>query len=851
MQRGNGLWRRLLSGACAGALLGGAPALAQTADDSEDQVGIENGQERAADDNVPSIRTREVILVTAQKREEAILDVPINITAYDGAFLQDIGVTEFDELARFVPGLVVQEQSVNNPGFVIRGITSDSGASNIEPRVSVFQDGVSISRSRGSIVQLFDLDRVEVLKGPQGTLFGRSAQIGAISVHSKRPDYERGAFVSYEFGNLSQDEVEAWVNIPIIEDKLAVRVAGNYTFRNGFIDNNTGVALNGTQTVATRGSIRWQPTSKLTVDVIASYQHDTPPGSSFKSGVIPALGGTTDPNEFASLNTFGGFLGGQPLSVDREVWGVTTQVEYEISPAWTFTNIAAYRQFDSVEIFDPDGTAFDVLIFAEDAFGQQWSEELRFNFDRGGRFRGFFGGNVFFENGDQQVPLGFDERALLALFSSVSATGASPDLAAALGLPADATFLFGDPGLTSIFLSGDPAQLEPIVTGVPPFNALSPFFVEQFTNFAENNAFDVFAELTVEVFDGLELTGGIRWTLDDRTTGFSGGAVEGVSALAAAGILTGGTPIINPLDGEPVETILAADTGNTVIESDEENFTDFVWRAVANYAVNPNLNLYASYSRGRRPNIIEVDVAGPVFLGFEELPDETVDSYEIGAKGLFFNGRLEASGSVFFYDYRDFITTIVDATTGLTETINAGNADSIGFESQFFATPTDGLDLFITYGYNRSRFDDTDDEGNPLVFGGNRFRLSPDHTVSAGLTYVHQLDDWGSLFVTPTYTWQSLVFFEDENQTAVPVFDPMTGDLVFTVPSVSQQSFGLFNIRTGYTTPDERVQLTFEVANVLDTDYIIDGGNTGGAFGIPTFIAGPPRFYSARIALTF
>ena len=120
------------------------------------------------------------IVVTAQFREQVSAAVPIAVTSYDQDFLDDLGIEKLDQLSTFVPGLQIQEQSVNNPGLVIRGITSDSGSAVIEPRVSVFQNGVSISRSRGSYVPLFDLERIEVMKGPQSTLFGRSAQIGAV-----------------------------------------------------------------------------------------------------------------------------------------------------------------------------------------------------------------------------------------------------------------------------------------------------------------------------------------------------------------------------------------------------------------------------------------------------------------------------------------------------------------------------------------------------------------------------------------------------------------------------------------------------------------------------------------------
>ena len=131
------------------------------------------------------------LTVTSQKRVQAIQEVPISITSFDGDFLSDIGVQELDRFADYVPGLQVQIQSVNNPGFVVRGITSDNGDARIQPRVSVYQNNVSISKSRGSVVEMYDLERVEVLKGPQGTLLGRAAQIGAINIIHKRAQNTR------------------------------------------------------------------------------------------------------------------------------------------------------------------------------------------------------------------------------------------------------------------------------------------------------------------------------------------------------------------------------------------------------------------------------------------------------------------------------------------------------------------------------------------------------------------------------------------------------------------------------------------------------------------------------------
>ncbi len=783
---------------------------------------------------------QDVITVTAQFREQSLQDVPIAITAYDGDFIEQLGVNEFDELSAFVPGFVVQEQSVNNPGFVLRGITSDDGASNIEPRVSVFQNNVSISRSRGSAVPLFDIERVEVLKGPQGTLFGRSAQIGAVHVITNKAnteDFELGA--TFGLGNFAQRFANGYFNVPLIEDVLAFRGAAFFEFHDGFIDNTEGPELNGTDTFAARASLRFTPIDELTVDLIGNFVSDRPPGTSFKSGVIPAFGGTTDPNEFASLNTFGDFselLQGDELGITRDLFDVTGIIDWQITPDWRLLSTTAYRDFDSVEVFDPDGSAFDIFLFSEIAESEVISQDVRFLFDGGDKLRGFFGGGVFFEEGSQGVPLGIGIGETAALFSSVAATSDPVDGVAFFG---------GSAPILDAVLSGDPAILNATLgfADIP----VGAFQAEDFTNFADNFSFDVFAEVEYDILDNLTFTAGGRYTRDNKETLFTS---EIVSANPVTPFVFG-TPfaLVGNTDG-----VISSDSDPTV----DDTFDGFSWRFVLNYEVNENLNTYFNYSRGRRPEVIEDaftnEPDGSVTPGFEEIPAETVDSFEVGAKGSFFDGILNGDVAVYFYDYQNFQTTItVDAGPGVPPEfvlINGGSADSVGVELGFNVTPIDYLTIFGTYGYNRGRFDETDADGNPQLFGGNQFRLSPDHAVSFGFTY-DRPTPYGSAYITPTYTWKSSVFFEDENSTEFDVIDPATGATLFTVPGIQEDAFGLLNIRAGVRLWDERIKLEGFVENVLDTEFVIDGGNTGGAFGAPTFIAGRPRFAGGSISFKY
>ena len=162
----------------------------------------------------------------------------MSITAYGGELLNRLGVVELDALSDITPGLVIQEQSPNNPGFVIRGITSDSGSAQAAPRVSVYYNGVDVSRSRGSYFELFDIERVEVVKGPQATLFGTAASVGAVSVYTSKPEQELSGYLSLNAGNYAARQLRGHITggNALVQGRLAV----SYRERDGFIRNIAG-----------------------------------------------------------------------------------------------------------------------------------------------------------------------------------------------------------------------------------------------------------------------------------------------------------------------------------------------------------------------------------------------------------------------------------------------------------------------------------------------------------------------------------------------------------------------------------------------------------------------------------
>jgi outer membrane receptor protein involved in Fe transport len=814
------------------------------------------------------------IVVTAQLREQRAIDVPITLTAVSGAEMDALGIEEFEELSRFIPGFEVQNQSPNNPGFVMRGITSDSGAAYNEPRVSVFQDGVSISKSRGSYVELFDVERVEVAKGPQSTLYGRGALIGAVNIVQNKADVaSREMAARFSYGNFNTILAEGMVNLPI-GDVAAVRVAGRVRKRDGYIGNLLGGEdFNSADTAAVRASARVQ-TGGLTIDVIGNYQKDSPAGTAFKSiayrptdPVTGAVLGDSGRNSAAALAPGASFEGGLPLGLEREVGGVTGIVNWNLNDTLKLTSVTAYREFDALEIFDADGISLPALTAAEDAHGDQFSQELRLTFESD-RVTAFVGGSYFHESGYQRVPTQFDERVLLARLTG-ALNGGIPGRAATDPAPSAA---FANTAFTGFLLqnvlasaAGIPLATAQLVLPTAQAQAiaanLKASHLETSTNASTTRAFDLFGDLTFHLTDTFEIGGGLRYSHDDKQSSYSGAVLNGRSilggfigalsqpaavrtalleALAVPGAANIPTSALYPV---PLFGLGSQPTaGNGGVNTAELKDSGFTWRVTARYAPTPDASIYATYSHGRRPEVLSV--SGPSApLGaarFNPLAAETVNSYEIGAKTALANRTLFVDGAVFFYQYDNFQTTVQDGVSFVTT--NAGKAESYGFEGQVRWVPSRDVTLFATYGYNHSRF-------KAGIREGNRFRLSPDHSASFGALLGLPVGE-GRVTFTPSVTYQGTVFFDDDNDRA-NLQQPPAALVADNLQDELQDAYTLVNARLGYEPAGGAWRVEAFVENAFDKEYIRDAGNTGDGLGMPTFIAGEPRYYGVSASIRF
>lgn len=766
----------------------------------------------------PEVIELERMEVSAQKRVQAIQDVPIALNAYSGTFLETAGIAQYKDLAPLVPGLFVQQQSPNFPGINIRGVTSDSTDPRSETRVSIFQDGVSISRATGSTVELFDLERVEVLKGPQGTLFGRGAEVGAISIIQRKPSSATEGSLTAGFGNFAERRLEGFYNTALGSDSLLGRVAFLYGKRDGTVDNLAGgPALNSRDTLAIRPSFRWLPGERTTVDVILNYQRDQPTGTPFRSGVIPTRRGDTNPFAAAELDR------GDQLRVDRSVVGGTLIVTHELNEAWTLTGITGVREFDSHEEFDADGSRLFLLALSDRSTGEQFSQELRANFDRGGSFAGFVGVNYFREKGNQRISLYTDERQVWPFLSGEFRNGlianGVPAFLANAAVPLMNPFLPQNnlPAGFAVF-----ANLPPPLSNLA-FLANAPlkgYHTEQYANTAESSTTDLFADGTFRINDRFEITAGVRLSYDDQTGGYQAWPAAVPSTL---GFLLSASP---NLAFAPTNGLREGSVADTSV----------VGRLIGRFVVNKNNSTYASISRGRRPAGIAVDSPPPFTVS--TISEEVIWNYEVGLKGATANRRFDYNAALFHYDYSDFQTTVRDPNNAARFiSVSAGNATGRGGELALRARLADTFSAFTTYGYTDATFDDVGENGEPQLYAGSSFRLTSKHTFALGATYTVNSESAGRFSLTPIYQYKSEHYFDDDN--------PRFGG------TLRQDGFGLVNVRANWRSPRSRWEVAAYAENLLDEDYLIDAGNFGANFGIPTFIRGQPRLYGMSATARF
>lgn len=727
----------------------------------------------------------EQIIVTAQKIEQRAMDVPITISAVSGKRMEEIGVSDLDELSNYIPGLNIQEQSANNPGIVIRGITSDSGSAQQAPRVTLYYNGVDISRSRGSYQDIYDMERIEVIKGPQATLFGTASAVGAISMISARPKPGFSAELNAGYGNYDSRLLSGFVNGG--SDKVAGRIAFAWKKRDGYVKNLSATQddLYARDQLGVRGSLRLKPTESFTADLILTYDRQRNSGTPFVSLALPTSDGPGNP--FGSANLSGSplsssVLGASKLGLHRDVYDANLTFSWDIADDWTLTMVNGYRKFDSNEVFDADGSAAWYLEFGEEAKGWQISHETRFSY-AGDHFRGSFGWNGFREKNHQRVPFSTEEGTYIQC-----ATGLIPGLGC---IAADGTVTAS--GATAILTNG--------AATVIPYSSV-------YENQGKNDSYSMFADGTWLASPSLELTAGIRALIEKRRSGY---------VTTVPNSVLSGAPLI---PGQ-------VNTNGQVLRT-QGSFAAFLPRFNILYRFSPQLNGFATVSKGRRSPTVNLDAAAGGVARISQIAEENVWNYEVGLKGN--SGIFSGSLGVYYQTYDNFQVSVV-GSDGVARTMSAGTASNLGVEAEVAIQPTNWLNIFANGGYIDGGIDDKEANGR---FAGDQFRLQPKFQAAAGFTIDAPIGNGMRVFATPSVTYRSKIYFEVPNTEAI-----------------SQDGVTLVNLRAGVSFAEGRYEISGFMRNATNKNYLLDAGNTGGAFGIPTYIPAEPRFYGVQLTGRF
>ena len=740
----------------------------------------------------------EPVTVNAQKREQQIIDIPTAITAINASTIEKSNITDLSFLSEFVPGLYIREQGANRPGFVIRGLTSDEVSPGAQPRISVYYNNVPINRASTASVELFDMAQVEVLKGPQNTLFGRGAQAGAVHFKSQKPGNTFEGYLTAGTGNYAQQEVRGAINVPVIKDMLFLRAAGIYSARDGYVKNTFGGTLNGKNTQAGRFSVRFLPSWNHRIDLEINYQKDDTPGIAFMSKKFPNTNGVTD--------IFGGVASleqGKNLGTGKDFFDAALNYKYYIDEHNYFSVIGSYRKSNASARWDGDGTAAPAIDMAEHGAADQLYGEVRYNFTRNSRLNGSAGASYWSEKADQTYWFSPNEQSMIHLFSP------------------DNSYLV-DPTGQPVFVPVIPNYIPELDTTI--YIPLPTNHQEENYSMAHNRAVEAFIDGTYQLTHKIFISAGLRGVYDMYK--LNGSASQTGGSPSVLGGYTGNSPNLFFKPGE--------------FEEITKNTLSLTWRAGMEYHLNDFTNIFANYTRGRRPKVLQYTSTGES----EILDAEILNNFDAGFKTDILS-RVFIDVVGFYQKYKNFQTSawVANAGTGEFNYIvkDGGKATSYGVETNVKVAIFNQLDLFGNYAWLHATFDSTNTDGSKQEYAGNSFRLSPEHSFTVGLNAHVNITPNIMVFVSPSYSYKTHFYFEDANDDGL-----LPGQ-----PSLSQDAYGLLNINGGMELTEPNLILSVYGTNILDQNYVTSAGNTGSLFGIPTFVPGAPRMYGAKLTWKF
>jgi iron complex outermembrane receptor protein len=783
-----------------------------------------------AQDSAPAVTSLlEEIVVTAQRREQVLQEVPITIQVVGNELLNDVAAEDMGDLNGFVPGLVISSDSPTQPRFAIRGIQTGDFGVGTDSAVGVYVDGVYSSRTGSSLLAFNDIERIEVLKGPQGTLFGRNSAAGAISIVTRQPVDEFDANLRLRVGEYNKTRLDGMVNVPLTDD-IALRVNGVWNEADGWMeDDATGKDLMPEENWATRATLKWDITDATSATL--SWDHDELDQLARPAiGLVDLSGGQqrapfpADPDTYLNplkAPVFNDVVGNEE---SRKLDALTLFIDHSFGLA-DFRSTTAWRTFETVNREDEDGTNRLPLYFdtANVEDNDSFYQEFKFS-GASERFDWIAGVSYYTEDADQISDTHLNTDAVDTVLRN-------------LGLaPTPDGTLFG---FTSDVLAAN---------GIPA-TMLGLGWREAMFNEGNFEATAVFGDVIWHATDRLNLTFGLRYTHDAKDFSWFNGPREApeldatIAALEAGGFFT-----IFPIPPQAYQFDIVFDLSALGLEGQkvklEDSWDDVSPRFVVDYEVTDGVMVFGSLAKGYKAggyNSVEVG---------SRFDNEDVWNLESGVKSVFADLGLLVNASVFYYEYSD--KQAISLVTGVNGSgipqyvVDSSDEEAYGLEAEVRWQPVEALTLsanlaWIDATYKKKIVDD--DSGGTVNLAGDPTG-EPYFSAALGASYVWQLGQYGLLDASAVHAYRG----ESRCNAGSAFQGTCQVSPNFKVGEATNRT----DLRLAWSSAGDRWGVAAYLTNAFDERYVTGVNNlTTNTFGTPFASIFEPRQWGLEFRTNF
>ena len=700
------------------------------------------------------------VIVTATKRAESVMDVPLAISAMSGEAIREVNLNDIKDLIAFTPGITGNSKDSFIDFVSVRGIRTIDFGNGGDPSVGFYKNGLYQGRTGAVVSSLYDIERSEVLRGPQGFLFSRSAVGGALNIITAKPDLEEsGGYVELDAGERGVFVFEGAANIPT-SDTFGLRLSGYHSKEDGYVENLAGGPdLIDHDKSAFRLAARYQ-TDNTTVDLFTEVENrdqtgtvyrQTGEGRAFEVHQTNINGGV--PIEVSSnLRTVNNDNALKPID-ETEIFALGLEIEHDLG--WgTFTSLTGFKDHDYGYVEDYDGSPLNLFTYGQDQKGDYFEQEFRLTSNSEGPLNWYAGVSFYKEDIDTTFLGQMSEDAYCVGYWGYYANDAYPGDYATCG------------SIFDYYNGGEYAYLLEYYLGgqyvAPYYYSFTPsadgLMNDRNRTIGKFKGYSAYVDLSYEFSDTFDVNFGVRYSKDEKK--FSQEVLEDL----------GGT-------GIPYRVQTGFSTPNGPLTGKQE-WDDVTYRLVGNWHAGDNSLIYASLTTGYKPGGFgSFTIQGPscdadtpwglcVADSAADSPDdfgpETVTSYEVGYKGTANEGRMQISASAFFYDYEDMQALYSE---GLKQIIdNVGQVDGTGVEFEMVAALGDNVNLrlggswFDSEAVEVQRFcgagEVLDPDGEAAdACEGNSIPWAPEWTAFAVLNASFPTGD-GEVFTNLSWSWE-------------------------------------------------------------------------------------------------